>query len=204
MKCLLFVGLFTSAMLSPPPPRSYLPAPTYTTKQPETTTIFTSITPTITETVFDFKTSYAQVVKTRTQTQVSNVDVINTSWARTTVTVQQTSTSRRIAPVPGLDITTAVKTVLTEVSIATEEVPVRSTEVFRNTVTDFVTRTYTSQINSIITHSKCILEVVTVPKLVNEVITETAPHFVTHYFTQTLTVTSVVTLSVPTTSIGYY
>merc|ERR1711970_72683 len=169
-----------------------------------TTPSVISVTPTITETVWDFHTTYLEVVVTRTQTQLFNVDVINTSWARTTVTVAQTATSRNIAAVPDIDTTTTVTSIHTAVDITTEVVPVRSTQVFLNTETVFETRTQTSQIYSQITHSKCVLEVITVPKLVKEEITETAPHFITNYFTQTLTVTTVVTVQAPTIPVSNY
>merc|ERR1712215_142919 len=204
----VFVGLFHSGMLMAAPARTYLPQPAPpqvpVIPAPQTSTSVISVTPTITETVWDFHTTYLEVVVTRTQTQLFNVDVINTSWARTTVTVAQTATSRNIVAVPDIDSTTTVKSIHTAVDITTEVVPVRSTQVFLNTETVFETRTQTSQIYSQITHSKCVLEVITVPKLVKEEITETAPHFITNYFTQTLTVTTVVTVQAPTILVSNY
>merc|ERR1711970_400655 len=201
LKCLFFIGLLHGAMSMAAPARSYLPAPepvpVPVIPSPQTTTSVISVTPTISETIWDFHTTVLTVVATRTQTQLLNIDVINTSWARTTVTVSQTATERDIAAVEGPTITTAVTSVVTDVVIETEVVPVRSTQVYQSTETVFETRTSTAQIYSQITHSKCELEVITVPTLVQEELTQTATLFVTNYNTQTLTVTTIVTVLPP-------
>ncbi|CAL4124264.1 unnamed protein product [Meganyctiphanes norvegica] len=168
---------------------------------PEVVTRTVTVTPTLAETIFNVQTSTTRVTETRTVTQLRNVDVINTDYDRSTVTIQQTTTNRRIQPVPGNDVTTNVRSTSVQVSVSTEVVPLASTVVFTNTVTAFVTRTQSSLVNSVVTHTKCDdIELVTVPSFVNIVVTQTSNVFVTNFITSTIVVTSIATQEPATTN----
>jgi len=164
-----------------------------------------TVTPTISETIFDVVTSTAQAVDTHTVTQFRNIDAINPEYVRSTVTFQHGVTNRRIQAVSGIDSTTTVRSVNTQVRISTDVVPIVETTLFYNSLTAFVTRVQPTQIYSVITHKKCDLELVTVPSFVNVVLTETLPVFVTNYVTNTITSTAFVTQPAtnPGTNTGY-
>merc|ERR1739838_1129148 len=145
----LFNGVYLQGAFYQPPQVKPAPAPVVTTTygtsdistatslgpgvEQTTSTVYetVTVTPTVLETVFDFKTTQVQEFETRTLTQLRNVDIVNTDYEKTVLTLQVTETNRQILPVTSVN---------TQVIISTEVQPLAETELFHNTATVYVTR----------------------------------------------------------------